>query len=339
MRARFLLLAACWSLGIGLCGAAARIHLLDAALQVAAPRFAEGDVDGDGRSDLIVGGRVGPFRSLTDPPSARTARVELYAVGNGPMRLLAACDELPVVNDVAAGDLNGDGRDEIVAIGDHRLYVLVRSGGELVVEHAEERALGRLLRVDAADLDGDGRAEIAVAESRPETGAEATAADIHIYRYVAGLREEAVVVSGRHIGDLCFGDYDGDGGVDLAFEEGGEEIGGQISVYGFSGLHAIARIRQEVTEGRVRALSLAALGRERSTLLGVGDVTRRVHLLRDGGGELVPAAPWELLHGAGFPHGLHLTRLFDPTGLQAMAGTALPGAGSAQLWVMDRPAF
>jgi hypothetical protein len=112
-----------------------------------------GDTNGDGRAELIVGlsagiPAVGVFDGLT----------------GGLMSVFLAYPGAPVGVTVAAGDVDGDGKAEIVT-GPTGIAPLVRvfdgTGGLLNNLLAFSPALASIgVRVGAADLDGDGRAEV-----------------------------------------------------------------------------------------------------------------------------------------------------------------------------------
>ena len=317
----------------------ARALLLGETEQITAPRFAEGDLDGDGVNELIVGGRVGRFRALTDPFFTRSARVEVYEVRGGVLELRASSENLHVINDVTAGDLDGDGRAEVVAIGDARIYVLGYEAGRLEVSHTEVLAIGAMLDLDGADLDGDGRIEIAVAECRPESGVETVGADIHIYTFADGFQRQTTLELDQHVGDLCLGDFDGDNQVDLAFEQGSEEIGGVVCVYGFVSLQPYERFRQQLTPEEVRGLQLTIEKLDGRALLGVGDIRGQVTLWRTLDAGLAPIGELLLPRDSGPLHGLHLTTLFDASRVQLISGTAPAGAGKGRLWMVEGVGF
>ena len=300
---------------------------------VAAPRFAEGDLDGDGISELVVGGRVGPFRPVTDPVGAKEARIEVYAQEGGWMDPAAASGNLHLVDDVAAGDLDGDGRSEIVAVGDYRIFVLGYEAGALEVRQEEVLALGRFVRVDCADLDGDGRSEVAAAELLPGGGEEVPVTEVRLYRFDGGWREEGALRLDGHVGDLCLADLDGDGRVELVLEQGAEEIGGRISVYDLEGGAIRERFHQQATPGQVRALNLAVEIQGETALLGVGDVRGRIGLWRFRGERF--SLIDELQAEGGFPSGLHLTCLFGTGRVQLLSGSTGPAARNGWIGLME----
>ena len=129
---------------------------------------AVGDLDGDGRDEIVAGAGPGGgphvrlFESNGQPIGGFFAFDKNFRGGVG----------------VAAGDVDGDGKNEIVAISGPGMATTVRVfnvQGKLLVEF---RPFGNRNtdggRVSVADVDGDGRAEIIVAPNR--TGFAAAAA-------------------------------------------------------------------------------------------------------------------------------------------------------------------
>jgi cephalosporin-C deacetylase-like acetyl esterase len=144
---------------------------------------AAGDVDGDGRDEVVVGfgaGGSGQIRILDDALTdfapvgwVRAVAHPGYIAANGATR-------------VACGDLDGDGRDEIaVGIGaytnDSTLAGMVRvvddaHAGFRILRQIQMgwpkyRALNGETRTACGDLDGDGRDEVAVGYGRGGLGA------------------------------------------------------------------------------------------------------------------------------------------------------------------------
>lgn len=317
----------------------ARAHLLLEEMAIAAPRFAEGDLDGDGRDELVIGGRVGPFRPVTDPLGARSARVEVYAPNAGGLAnpgwfdLQAVSEELRVVEDVAVGDLDGDGRAEVVAVGAHRLVILRYAGGQLSVEDASLLADGRFRRVECADVDGDGNAEVVVVEMLPGNGGEVPNAEIRLCRFAGDWRDENLLSVAGHVGDICLADFDGDGSVELALEQGGEETGGWVRVFDFAGGGMRERFGQQLTGERDRVLSMAVWQGDGTALLGAGTLDGRIGLWRLRGAGFAQVE--EVVVSGGMLRGLHLATPSGANGVRVISGIAPPGEPRGQVWILE----
>src|SRR5206468_7784406 len=122
-------------------------------------RIATGDVNGDGAADIITG-----------PGSKGHAVVEVFSGVDGHRlrRFRAFTGHFHAGIYVAAGDVDGDGRaDIIVGAGEGgrpRVRIFSGATGERIGEFFVRRHNARLgVRVAAGDIDGDGKAEIATA--------------------------------------------------------------------------------------------------------------------------------------------------------------------------------
>lgn len=252
---------------------------------IASPRFAAGDVDGDGTDEIIAGGRVGPFRAVTDPASVKRARVDVYRQQGDLLQLLASGPELHVVEDVAAGDLDGDGRAEILAVGNGRLVLLDWHSKSLRIRRVEPLDSGWTDRVAAGDLDGDGRAEVAVTFYGVEADAERGRTEIVFYAWTgSGLAPLQALDVSMHVGDLALIAPGKGGGPQLILEVGTGDEGGEIRLYRTSGQPYPREVwRGPGTPGGARALNLATLPGSNAIAVGAIDGTVRLFELEGDG--------------------------------------------------------
>jgi len=124
------------------------------------------DYDGDGDVDLFVGGRVVPWRYGLDPRSMllrNDGRGRFTAVT---AELAPALAKVGMVTDAIWRDVDGDGRLDLVVVGDWMPVTIFRNvgGGRLVPMNAVglERSHGWWNRIVAGDFDGDGDVDFVV---------------------------------------------------------------------------------------------------------------------------------------------------------------------------------
>ena len=193
-----------------------------------------GDLDGDGKAELIVG-------SQTD-----SNNVHVYATDGTLIRSFYAYSDYAGGLNVSASDLDGDGNAEIFtsAVGAHGgPHVKAFSGSDfseaISLFAAETAPANRRVSVAVGDLNGDGEADIVSASTGPE-GARIRAID---GRDGSFLTDFSPFVD--YLGEITIGltDLDGDGDLEIvtgsatgtaphikAFEPDGTEI---YSDYGF----------------------------------------------------------------------------------------------------------
>jgi hypothetical protein len=189
-------------------------------------RVATGDVNGDGAADIITG-----------PGSRGRALIEVFSGidGHRLRRFRAFTGGFHAGVYVAAGDVDGDGRADIVVGagegGRPRVRVFAGAGGARIGSFFARRHSARLgVRVAAGDVDGDGKAEIATA------GGPGAGPAVHVFgprgRRIVTLRPKGL--RARRGLSVAMGDLNGDKLADLAL--GGD---GQVAALGADG----ARLR------------------------------------------------------------------------------------------------
>ncbi|HKR08172.1 MAG TPA: VCBS repeat-containing protein, partial [Gemmatimonadaceae bacterium] len=129
-------------------------------------RVVAADFDGDGAIDLFVGGRSVPGRYGIDPQS-----VLLRNDGKGHFtdvtdRLAPGLSHIGMVTDAVWKDIDGDGRLDLVVVGEWMPITVFHNagGGRLVKTEARglEKTNGWWNRVVAADFTGDGKVDFIV---------------------------------------------------------------------------------------------------------------------------------------------------------------------------------
>ena len=172
--------------------------------------IAGGDVDGDGRPDLVAcsSGGAGAISLLRNRGDGSFERTDFPA--NGPARFCAL------------GDLDGDGRPDLVLsyTANAQIAVAHNTGGGFAapVPYATRPSP---TSVALADLDGDGRLDVVVLTSPSSPGANTTGLDrgaVSVYPGAGDgtLGAPASYATGNPPRDLVVADLDSDGLLDVA---------------------------------------------------------------------------------------------------------------------------
>jgi hypothetical protein len=164
--------------------------------------LAAADLDGDGRVDLTTsnwggaGGSVGGSMSvlLANGPGTFAAQA-MYATEVQP-------------NAVAAGDLTGDGRPELLVAGGLSTLDVFRNAGDGTFTPLPGAHLSEPLAVTVADLDGDGHADVAAAM-------DSNAIDVYLGKGDGTLRPTGQYATGDMTHAIAAADLNGDGRLDL----------------------------------------------------------------------------------------------------------------------------
>ncbi len=113
--------------------------------------MAIGDFNGDGRTDIACLGVPDRLIIYFQPASGEWNEHTMVRVP----------DVAPAQWNMAAGDLNGDGKDDLVILGRQQTYVFLQQpkGGPDDADHPDEHVRKAAL-AQVADLDGDGRKDL-----------------------------------------------------------------------------------------------------------------------------------------------------------------------------------
>jgi len=142
-------------------------------------RAAAADYDGDGAIDLFIGGRSVPGRYGIDPQS-----VLLKNDGKGHFtdvtdRLAPGLSHIGMVTDAIWRDVDGDGRLDLVVVGDWMPITIFHNSGNGRLQKIEARGLektnGWWNRIVAGDFNGDGKIDFIVGNLGLNTRLQASA--------------------------------------------------------------------------------------------------------------------------------------------------------------------
>lgn len=132
----------------------------------AGSRVAAADFDGDGDIDLFVGGRVIPGRYGLDPTSMLLRNDGKGHFTDVTAQAAPGLAQIGMVTDAAWIDVTGDGRPDLVIVGDWMPIVIYRNKGGGKLERMNVRGLeksnGWWNRIVAGDFNGDGRMDFVV---------------------------------------------------------------------------------------------------------------------------------------------------------------------------------
>ncbi|MDA0710526.1 MAG: hypothetical protein O3B73_10010 [bacterium] len=166
-------------------------------------RLARADVDGDGQVEVVAGGPIGAAMAVDVPRNFRVAGVGIYRAAGPLLHPLYERSDLFAVSDVAGGDVDGDGRDEIAVVGMGHLLLLDFIDDRLVDLARVELRSDRTDRVVVIDLDADGRSEIGVTVYFLGADSEVGRSEIVFYEWnPEGLRIKSSFSLEGHIGDM-----------------------------------------------------------------------------------------------------------------------------------------
>jgi enediyne biosynthesis protein E4 len=148
------------------------------------PEFVSGsrpvaaDYDGDGDLDLFVGGRSVPWRYGESPASALLRNDGRGRFADVTTQLAPELQRVGMVTDATWQDVDGDGRLDLVVVGDWMPITVFRNagGGRLapMTTTGLEKSAGWWNRIVAGDFTGDGRVDFVVGNLGLNTRLKAT---------------------------------------------------------------------------------------------------------------------------------------------------------------------
>ncbi|HLZ87060.1 MAG TPA: VCBS repeat-containing protein, partial [Puia sp.] len=155
------------------------------------------DINGDGYPDLFVGGRVIPGLYPVTPPSYLLINDGKGHFADRTAELAPALQKLGMVTDAAWADLRGDGKKELIVVGEWMPVTVFQVEKGRLADHSrdyfDQEYSGWWNRLLVDDLDKDGRPEIVIGNLGSNTQCRADE---------------------RHPAELYYKDFDGNGTVD-----------------------------------------------------------------------------------------------------------------------------
>jgi len=141
-------------------------------------RVAAADFDGDGDLDLFVGGRVVPGRYGIDPTSMLLKNDGRGHFTDVTQQAAPALAQVGMVTDAVWADVGGDGRPDLIVVGDWMPIVIFQNKGNAKLQRMDTRGLekshGWWNRIVTGDFNGDGRIDFVVGNLGLDTRLQAT---------------------------------------------------------------------------------------------------------------------------------------------------------------------
>jgi hypothetical protein len=193
--------------------------------------YATGDFNGDGKPDVLMSTQ---YSNNGQPPGNGVLVLTGNGDGSFATPILSTLSFVPAI--VAAGDLNGDGKADAVAVGSGTVAVLFGNGDSTLtgeVDYSLPDGTDSPGRAIIGDFNGDGKADIAVAMFGSAGCSSPCAPGVYVlYGQAGGTFSPAQRVDSSMQPLLAGADINGDGRVDLVVADAGVITGNGLQSAG-----------------------------------------------------------------------------------------------------------